>query len=212
RVRLAFSSSRSGPRCRVRASIFIMARSISARERTSMGRLSLPEYAGQLYAWPGVEPLLLEHQDAAGQDVLLLLTACWLGVRGSPADGHHWQLLQAQQAPWRQQVIEPLRQVRRALTGNHAAAALRAQVKECELAAEWHQLAQLEHYCEALEVGKVPPDAAVAAHLALCAGAVEAAERAALTQLVLAREEAVAAGLAATAGVTLPGPAQPPPR
>lgn len=177
-----------------------------------MGRLSLPEYAGQLYAWPGVEPLLLELQDAAGQDVLLLLTACWLGVRGSPADGHHWQLLQAQQAPWRQQVIEPLRQVRRALTGNHAAAALRAQVKECELAAEWHQLAQLEHYCEALEVGKVPPDAAVAAHLALCAGAVEAAERAALTQLVLAREEAVAAGLAATAGVTLPGPAQPPPR
>lgn len=173
-----------------------------------MGRLSLPEYAGQLYAWPGVEPLLLELQDAAGQDVLLLLTACWLGVRGSPADGPHWQLLQGRQTPWRQQVIEPLRQVRRSLTGNPAAAALRAQVKDCELAAEWHQLAQLEHCCEALEVGKIPPDSAVAAHLALCAGAVEPARLAALAQVVLAREEAVATGLATTADATLPGSAQ----
>lgn len=172
-----------------------------------MGRLSLPEYAGQLYARPGVEPLLLELQDAAGQDVLLLLTACWLGARGCPAQAPHWQLLQARQAPWRRQVIEPLRQVRRALTGNPAAVALRAQVKECELAAEWHQLAQLEHYCEVLEVGKVRPDAAIAAHLALCAGAIEAAKRAVLAQLAL--EETVAASSAATADVTLPGPAQP---
>lgn len=135
-----------------------------------MSRLSLTEYAGRLYARPGVEPLLLELQDEAGQDVLLLLMACWLGTHGVRAEAPLWQSLRDRQAPWRERVIEPLRQVRRALTGDVDAAALRAQVKDCELAAEWHQLEQLETMCLALTPAADAADAAlscVRAHLAL---------------------------------------------
>src|SRR5690606_27078201 len=111
RVRLALSSRRNGPRCRVREAIFIMARSISVSKGEAMTGLS--DYAGWLYARPGMQALLLGLQDEAGQDVLLLLTACWLGQRKVPVEAQLWRSLQVLQAPWRQQVIEPLRQVRR---------------------------------------------------------------------------------------------------
>ncbi|SDS86246.1 TIGR02444 family protein [Halopseudomonas litoralis] len=134
-----------------------------------MSGLSLADYAGRLYTQPGVKVLLLGLQDEAGQDVLLLLTACWLGARGSVADQALWQSLHARQRPWRQQVIEPLRQVRRSLAGDPVAAALREQVKACELAAEWHQLAQLAQLCEGLpEAGEPLP--CIEAHLQLCCG------------------------------------------
>lgn len=148
-----------------------------------MSRLSLTEYAGRLYARPGVEPLLLELQDEAGQDVLLLLMACWLGTRGVRAEAPLWQSLRDRQAPWRERVIEPLRQVRRALTGDADAAALRAQVKDCELAAEWHQLEQLEAMCLALTPAADAALSGVRAHLALSG---EGANDARLEQLAVA--------------------------
>ncbi|WP_193073331.1 TIGR02444 family protein [Pseudomonas sp. FME51] len=132
-----------------------------------MRGLSLAEYAGQLYAQPGVETLLLSLQDEAGEDVLLLLTACWLGSRGVAADQALWQSLHARQSPWRQQVIEPLRQVRRSLTGDPGAVTLRDQVKACELAAEWHQLAQLAQLCEGL-TGSDESLHGIRAHLQFC--------------------------------------------
>lgn len=132
-----------------------------------MSGLSLAEYAGQLYAQPGVEALLLGLQDEDGEDVLLLLTACWLGSRGVAVDQRLWQSLHARQRPWRQQVIEPLRQVRRALTGDPGALTLREQVKACELAAEWHQLEQLAQLCEGL-TGLDETLRAIRAHLQCC--------------------------------------------
>ncbi|WP_158256761.1 TIGR02444 family protein [Pseudomonas sp. MYb185] len=129
----------------------------------------LSDYAGWLYARPGMQTLLLGLQDEAGQDVLLLLTACWLGQRKVPADAQLWRSLQALQAPWRQQVIEPLRQVRRTLATDQQAAALYARVKECELAAEWHQLERLERLCLQLDSSpaETPLDC-TRAHLAMC--------------------------------------------
>ena len=132
-----------------------------------MSGLSLAEFAGQLYAQPGLEALLLGLQDEDGEDVLLLLTACWLGSRGVAADPALWRSLQARQGPWRQQIIEPLRQVRRSLTGDPGAVSLREQVKACELAAEWHQLEQLAQLCKDL-TGSDEPLRAIRAHLQCC--------------------------------------------
>lgn len=160
-----------------------------------MGRLSLTEYAGRLYARPGVEPLLLELQDEAGQDVLLLLLACWLGARGVRANALLWQSLRDRQTPWREQVIEPLRQVRRFLTGDEEATALRAQVKDCELAAEWQQLARLQQYCEQLAVEALPQEEAIRTHLLLCSGVGQQARLGILAALAMSIEQNAAAGL-----------------
>ena len=130
----------------------------------------LTDYAGWLYAQPGMQELLLGLQDEAGQDVLLLLTACWLGQRRVSAEPALWRSLHAAQTPWREKVIQPLRQVRRHLAGSSAAAALYEKVKACELSAEWHQLAELERLCAGVASSEEAPQACIAAHLAQCCG------------------------------------------
>lgn len=130
----------------------------------------LSDYAGWLYARSGMQQLLLGLQDEAGQDVLLLLTACWLGRQQAVADPQLWQRLQASQLPWRQQVIAPLRQVRRALAGAESAADLYARVKDCELAAEWYQLERLERLCLPLDTSTDATLDCIRAQLALCCG------------------------------------------
>lgn len=153
--------------------------------------LSLTEYAGWLYGQPGIEALLLELQDQQGADVLLLLLACWLGRTAVPADSALWQTLHAQQTPWRQQVIDPLRQVRRSLATNSQAAALYQQVKACELASEWYQLEQLEMLCRSF----IKPQAskswqnAMLAHLSLASGASDTRGLTALVELAVAAEK-----------------------
>ncbi|MFA5677143.1 MAG: TIGR02444 family protein [Pseudomonas sp.] len=127
----------------------------------------LADYAGWLYARPGMQTLLLALQDEAGQDVLLLLTACWLGQRRVVADERLWLSLQESQTRWRARVILPLRQVRRALADNAAAHALYEQVKACELAAEWHQLAVLEQLCQSAATADGSSQDYTLAHLQL---------------------------------------------
>ena len=130
----------------------------------------LTDYAGWLYAQPGMQELLLGLQDEAGQDVLLLLTASWLGQRRMSAEPELWLSLHAAQTPWRERVIQPLRRVRRHLAGSSAAAALYEQVKACELSAEWQQLAEWERLCAGGAGTAQAPQACIAAHLAQCCG------------------------------------------
>ena len=130
----------------------------------------LTDYAGRLYGRPGVQELLLGLQDEAGQDVLLLLTACWLGQRRVRAQAQLWQLLHETQEPWREQVIVPLRQVRRSLAGSVATIDLYEQVKACELAAEWHQLGNLELLCQHVVSADDALQACIRAHLQHCCG------------------------------------------
>lgn len=127
----------------------------------------LSDYAGWLYGQPGLQPLLLELQDEAGLDVLLLLTACWLGQHRVKADAALWRSLRASQAPWQAQVIAPLRQVRRVLADEPATSHLYEQVKACELAAEWHQLAVLEQSCQPVMAGGDSAEGCMLAHLHL---------------------------------------------
>ena len=146
----------------------------------------LADYAGWLYGQPGMQKLLLELQDEAGQDVLLMLSACWLGRQQREAEPQLWQELHAAQRPWRERVIQPLRQVRRGLAGNPDVAALYEQVKACELAAEWHQLTVLERLCAgAAGTGQAPRDC-VLAHLTRCCGSTQDARLHTLASAALA--------------------------
>ncbi len=68
------------------------------------------------YALPGVSESCLRLQEEAGVDVNLLLTGLWLGLSGRGAIAPEWRpdptLLQ-----WREQVVQPLRDLRRLLKG-----------------------------------------------------------------------------------------------
>jgi uncharacterized protein (TIGR02444 family) len=91
-----------------------------------------------LYARPGVAEACLHLQDAHGLDVNLLLLCCWLARRGCRLSAADLAAAEARAAPLRTRVLEPLRAARRALKTmpGSGAAALYAQLKQVELAAE----------------------------------------------------------------------------
>jgi uncharacterized protein (TIGR02444 family) len=92
-----------------------------------------------LYGRPGVAASCLRLQDESGLDVNMLLLCCWVARSGrgrlSKAD---IAAAEARVAPWRREVIEPLRAVRRGLKNlpDAASLALYAELKEIELRAE----------------------------------------------------------------------------
>ncbi|WP_116367662.1 TIGR02444 family protein [Parahaliea mediterranea] len=88
------------------------------------------------YSKPGVAPLCLAAQDELGADVNLLLLAAWLASAGRTLDAVQLASLLAATAEWREQVIAPLRALRRQWKGLAQAAALREQLKALELQAE----------------------------------------------------------------------------
>jgi uncharacterized protein (TIGR02444 family) len=91
-----------------------------------------------LYARPGVAAACLRLQDAHALDVNLLLLCCWLARRGCRLTAADLAAAEARAAPLRARVLEPLRAARQALKTLPVAgaAALYAQVKQVELAAE----------------------------------------------------------------------------
>lgn len=120
---------------------------------------ALTDYASRLYPQPGVETLLLRLQDEKNLDVLLLLTACWLGCSGRAAAVADWRAICEWQAPWHRQVVCPLRAARIAVRGLDGKGELYARVKECEQAAEWLQLGRLETEClRLIPAGDAEPD------------------------------------------------------
>ncbi|MFV3076458.1 TIGR02444 family protein [Niveispirillum fermenti] len=96
-----------------------------------------------VYAGPDVAAACLLAQDEHGADVNLLLWAAWLGARGHVLTPVELSAARHATAPWRQDVVQPLRALRRRLKSGPAPApedaatqALRAQVKAAELEAE----------------------------------------------------------------------------
>jgi uncharacterized protein (TIGR02444 family) len=65
-----------------------------------------------LRVWPRVERACLALQDEHGADVNLLLLCCWLGAAGRGAD---LERAMAVVAPWRRDVLGPIRAARRAI-------------------------------------------------------------------------------------------------
>lgn len=97
------------------------------------------QFSNALYRQDGVAEALLRVQDEAGADVNLLLFAAWLHGRGqclTPAD---LALLDEALGEWREQVVRPLRQVRRSLKVLAPEHPLRAAVQALELQAEQQQ-------------------------------------------------------------------------
>lgn len=111
---------------------------------------SLQQFADEFYRRPGVAALLLELQDRHGLDVLLLLTACWLGRRGVRVEQLNWPAVDAGHAQYAEQLVQPLRRVRRQLSALPSGELVKGPVLEAELAVEWWLLARLEKQLEGL--------------------------------------------------------------
>jgi uncharacterized protein (TIGR02444 family) len=85
-------------------------------------------WAWSLATYPEIEELALRLQDEHGADVNLLLL-CGFVRRTSPVA---LDAAESASAPWRREVLEPLRHARRAATGT----AIYESLKRVELAAE----------------------------------------------------------------------------
>lgn len=93
-----------------------------------------------VYGRPGVEQMLLDLQDRLGLDINILLFACWTAMyRRRPLSVGECGHLVAATREWRDNVIVPLRAVRRFMKteqGMAGAEDLRENVKRLELEAE----------------------------------------------------------------------------
>ncbi len=107
---------------------------------------------GERYAVPGRAAELLLQQDERGVDVVLELFCECLQARGFRLDARDRQEADDCVRDWRAQVVQPLRQVRRALKPMMErvsdAAQLRARIQASELQAERVQVGML---CEWLD-------------------------------------------------------------
>lgn len=120
---------------------------------------SLWNFAVALYERPGMADLCLGLQDEHDADVCLLLAALWLESRGVAPAPERLASLEALAQPWRQAVIAPLRQLRRAWKAPAAddagLAELRGRLGALELQAEHLLLERIE----ALATGWAPEGA-----------------------------------------------------
>ena len=102
-----------------------------------------------LYADPALQHALLRRQDEEGLDVVLHLFARWSAAQGHALDAAALAQAEALVAPWRAEVIAPLRTLRRSMktmsAGTPVCEAVRDKVKAAELAAE---RAQVQMLCE----------------------------------------------------------------
>ncbi|AZF08007.1 TIGR02444 family protein [Pseudomonas sp. R5-89-07] len=115
-------------------------------------------FALSTYARPGVEAACLRMQEQ-GADVCLLLCGAWLEQRGVARLPERVVALQQLARPWRTNVVEPLREIRRqwrAMAQRDAQlAALREQIKTLELEAERALLTRLEALAQAWPTNEV---------------------------------------------------------
>lgn len=112
---------------------------------------NLWDFAVSVYVHDPVQRVSLSLQDTLGADVNLILYCLWLGATGrGQIDGDNFATLSEAVSVWHKQVIVPLRAARRQLgdpparVSPSAAKALRASVKDNELAAERIELDMLE--------------------------------------------------------------------
>ena len=147
------------------------------------------DWAVRAWAADGVNEACLHLQDAAGQNIPLLLWAAWAARTGRRTDADTLEAACDIARAWQEAAIAPLRAVRRTLKGpnpdldNADREAVRVQVRAVELEAERRLLAALEALSPPPEGGPAPLlEALVAAArewspMTPRAGLVELAER-----------------------------------
>ncbi|HZZ90582.1 MAG TPA: TIGR02444 family protein [Caulobacteraceae bacterium] len=130
-----------------------------------MTREALWPYALEVYGRAGVEPLLLELQDAHGQCVAYLIWALWTAASGRPIGPAEASACAALAAAWQDAAVAPLRRMRRELKPAARTERLRDRIREgvksLELEAERMLLEMLE------EATPAPAGSALAADPAL---------------------------------------------
>lgn len=98
------------------------------------------DFSLAVYARPDVAPCCLALQDRHGVDVNILLWAAWCGLQGLAlsADAIMAARVEPGLAAWREEVVRPLRRMRRELLPPQGAVAdqLAAQLGRAELEAE----------------------------------------------------------------------------
>ena len=131
--------------------------------------MRLWDWAVAAYGADGVADACLELQDAAGQNVPLLLWAARCAAEGRTPDEDALEAAGDTARAWQETAIAPLRAVRRALKprapdlDDEAREAVRAQVKAVELEAERRLLTALEALAPAPSTRPQPPIALMAA-------------------------------------------------
>ena len=120
------------------------------------------DWAVRAYETDGVAEACLHLQDAAGQNVPLLLWAAWGARTGREPDDDTLEAACDIARAWQETAIAPLREVRRSLKGRNPdledadREAVRARVKAVELEAERRLLAALEALTPQPGSGKRP--------------------------------------------------------
>ena len=131
--------------------------------------MRLWDWAVAAYGADGVADACLELQDAASQNVPLVLWAAWCAAEGRAPDEDALEAAGDTARAWQETAIAPLRAVRRALKprapdlDDEAREAVRAQVKAVELEAERRLLTALEALAPAPSTRPQPPIALMAA-------------------------------------------------
>jgi uncharacterized protein (TIGR02444 family) len=93
----------------------VAGRVLPGRDQNPLWRYSL-----RVYRLPAVESVCLALQDGSGTDTNLLLYCCWLGEGGRSVDKRGLRATMAALAHWQAEVIQPVRQARRALKSARA--------------------------------------------------------------------------------------------
>jgi uncharacterized protein (TIGR02444 family) len=128
------------------------------------------KFSLRFYAKPGVAQACIELQDIAGVDVNLLFLLIFFADAERSLSRDDVANIDAAIAPWRSEVVRPLRAARRALKNNLGVAngeALRSDVKRIELEAERLQQEALFAMFPSANIGTpAPREIAARANLA----------------------------------------------
>ena len=108
-------------------------------EEDSAGENVFWTYSLAVYRRKEVAQCCLALQDDAGVDVNLLLYAGWLAGKGQRLDSYHLEQVASAVADWREQVVTPLRDLRRHLRKIAGAELIWEALKAQELSAEQQQ-------------------------------------------------------------------------
>ena len=125
-----------------------------------------------VYAAPGVADECLALQDARGIDVNVLLFCAWLGSRRIVLTEADLAAIEATVRPWRDQVVGPLRGVRRDIKARPDAAeqdiaGLRKDAAALELRAEQIEQAMLYGLVATFDEGNVTAQVAIGRNVSL---------------------------------------------
>ena len=160
--------------------------------------MNLWDFSLRFYGDAAVQQACLVIQDQYGADVTVVLYLLWRAAAGETFDAAGVAAIDAAVAPWRTQVVHPLRAIRRAmkatdLIGDPAAQeALRSKIKAVELEAERRELEALERL-GALPATTDSRRSAARASLAAYAGLLRASLPDDLIAVFLERLDAIAA-------------------